>query len=120
MFDTAYVSRTLPLCPTEAAGIADLWHWGLDEISVGSRFVRAVDRLWLGGELSSVSPDPSAIRHTPGILWVCGRPVRVEFEIAAWSATATTVAIRPVGRASVTSTGRYARAAYRAVERVAR
>lgn len=118
MFDTTYVSKTLPLCPTEAAGIADLWHWGLDEISVGSRFVRAVDRLWVGAELSSVSPDPSAIRHTAGILWVCGRPVRVEFEIATWSATATTVAIRPVGRASIASTGRYARAAYRAVERV--
>jgi hypothetical protein len=118
MFDTAYVSKTLPLGPAEAAGIADLWHWGLDEISVGSRFVRAVDRLWLGGELCAVSPDPSAIRHTPGILWVWGWPVRIEFEVAAWSATATTVAIRPVGRTPVTSTGRYARAAYRAVERV--
>jgi len=119
MFDSDYISKNIPLCPTEASGITDLWHRQLGEVSVGSRFVRAADRLWLSGEVRPGAHDQWPIRHIPGILWVRGRPVRVEFEISAWSATTTTVALRPQGWASIIDSERFGEAAYRAVEKVA-
>jgi hypothetical protein len=119
MFDTSYISKNVPLCPTEAAGITDLWYRQLDEVSVGSRFVRAADRLWLSGEVGPEAPEQWRIRHIPGILWVRCRPVRVEFEVSAWSATTTTVALRPQGWSSVIDTERFGEAAFRAVEKLA-
>lgn len=118
MSDTAYTSKKLPLCPAEAGGITDLWHHGLEETSIGSRYVRAGRGLWLGAEMSTESPDPYSVRHSPGVLFVLGRPVRIEFEIAQWSETETTVAIRPRAGMSILRTDRYAAAADRALEAV--
>ncbi len=61
MTDTAPVSSRLLLRPADAGGIADLWHRGLDETSVGSGYVRAVDGLWLGSDLV-----PARSRGRPG------------------------------------------------------
>ncbi|HXQ62629.1 MAG TPA: hypothetical protein VN796_09865 [Acidimicrobiales bacterium] len=119
MFDTAYVSKKIPLCPVEAAAVTDLWHRSLNETSIGSRYVRGTRYLWMGRELSSSGPEGSALRHTPGVLFVLGRPVRIEFELTEWSATETTVAIRPRAGASIIRTERYASAALRALDGVA-
>ncbi len=119
MFDTAYVSKKLPLCPAEAAEVTDRWHRSLNETSVGSRYVRGTRYLWVGRDLSADSPDPDSLRHTPGVLFVLGRPVRVEFEVSQWSATETTLAIRPRAGASIIRTDRYAAAALRALDGVA-
>jgi hypothetical protein len=118
MFDTAYISKKLPLSPAEAGGITDLWHHSLEETSIGSRYVRASRGLWVGVEMSSESPDPYSVRHSPGVLFVLGRPVRIDFEIAQWSETETTVAIRPRAGMSILGTERYATAAHRALEAV--
>jgi hypothetical protein len=118
MFDTAYISKKLPLCPAEAAGITDLWHRSLEETSIGSRYVRASRGLWVGAEMSSESSDPYSVRHSAGVLFVLGRPVRIELEIAQWSETETTVAIRPRAGMSILGTERYATAADRALEAV--
>ncbi len=118
MFDTAYVSKKLPLCPAEAAEVTDRWHRSLNETSVGSRYVRGTRYLWVGRDLDVDSPDPMSLRHTPGVLFVLGRPVRVEFELMEWSTTETTLAIRPRAGASIIRTERYATAALRALEGV--
>jgi hypothetical protein len=102
--DTAYISKNLPLSPAEAAAIADHWHGRLDEATMRSHYVRGADRLWLGAELRRVHAARSQVRQAPGILWVGGLPVPVEFEISAWSTTETTLAIRP--RALVSVVGR--------------
>jgi hypothetical protein len=120
MPETAVVSRTLLLRPADAGGIADLWHRGLDETSVGSRHVRAAAGLWLGSDLISVEPDPfSGLRRAPGILWVRCRPVRIQFSVDAWSETETVVSIAPRALPSVVRTERYATAASAALEVVA-
>jgi len=119
MFDTAYVSKKLPLCPAEASEVTDRWHRSLNETSVGSRYVRGTRYLWVGRDLSADSPDPVSLRHTPGVLFVLGRPVRVEFEVSQWSATETTLSIRPRAGASIIRTDRYATAALRALDGVA-
>jgi len=119
MFDTAYVSRNLPVCPAEAATIADEWHRRLGETAKGSRFIRCADRLWLRTELSPVDGDRLGVRRAAGILWVGGRPRAIEFELSVWSTTATTVAIRTRSTRSVIRSRRYAVTAYRALEDVA-
>ncbi len=119
MSDTAFVSKTLLLRPAEAGGIADLWHRGLAETSVGSRYVRAGGGLWLGSDLMPADPDPAGLRRAPGILWMRCRPLRIEFGLDAWSETQTSVSIRPRALPSVVGTGRYARAVWRALEEVA-
>ena len=119
MFDTTYISRNIPFCPAEAATIADEWHRRLGETVKGSRFIRCADRLWLSTEMSRVDASRLGVRHAAGLLWVGGFPVPVEFELTAWSTTATTVAIRPRSTTTVISSGRYAAAAYRALEDVA-
>jgi hypothetical protein len=119
MSDTAYISRNVPLCPAEAATIADEWHRRLGETAKGTRFIRCADRLWLSTELSPVDSDRLGVRRASGILWVGGRPVPIEFELSAWSTTATTMAIRPRTTRPVFRSERYATTAYRALEIVA-
>ncbi len=120
MFDTAYISENLPLCPAEAAAIADVWHGGLGETTTWSHYVRGAERLWLGAELQRVGADRFGVRQVPGILWVRGLPVRIEFEMSAWSTGVTTMAIRPRGRLSIAGRSGYVEAAYRAVRDIAR
>jgi hypothetical protein len=119
MFETAYISRTLPVGPAEAATLADDWQRRLGETARGSRFIRYVDRLWLSRELGPVEADRLGVRRAEGLLWVGGLPVPVEFELSVWSSTATTLAIRPRCPWPLARCGRYAAAAYRALEDVA-
>jgi len=119
MFDSTYVSTTIPLGPAEAATVADHWHRRLAQTAKASRFVRGADRLWLAPELGPVEADRFGVRRAPGILWVGGLPVPIEFELTVWSATTTVLAIRPRGRTPLFGVGRYTTTAHRALEYVA-
>jgi hypothetical protein len=118
MFDTAYISRKLPVSPAEAATLADEWHRRLGQSTPGSRFIRYADRLWLSTELGPVDSDRLGVRQAAGLLWVGGLPVPIEFEMSVWSTTTTTLAIRPRGTWPVIRPRRYAATAYRALEHV--
>lgn len=118
MIDTAYITRNISWCPAEAATVADEWHRRLCETAKSGRFIRGVDRLWLSTELGGVDSERLVVRRALGLLWVGRRPVPVEFEMSAWSTTATTVAIRPRSQSSVIFSERYATTAHRALEYV--
>jgi hypothetical protein len=118
MSDTAYISRNVTVCPAEAASLADEWQRRLGETAKGSRFIRSADRLWLRTELRPVDSNRLGVRQAQGLLWVGGRPVRIEFELTAWSTTETTVAIRPRGLRPVTGSQRFGAAAGRALDEV--
>jgi hypothetical protein len=118
MSDTAYISRNLSVCPAEAATLADEWQRRLGETAKGSRFIRYGNRLWLSSELSPIDGDRLGVRRATGLLWVAGRPRRIEFEMTVWSTTTTTLAIRPRSPKPVVFSLGYAAAAYRALEDV--
>jgi len=118
MFDNAHASMQIPVRPPDAAAVADHWRGQLGRAPV-RRFVRPAARLWLWDGSSSSEPDPTPVRPMPGVLWVRGRPVWVYLELSAWSATSTTVAIRPRRLSLLIGTQRYATAVHRALDGIA-
>jgi hypothetical protein len=109
MSTSAYISRRLNLCPTEASAAISAWHRNLSRANNASRFVRLPRGLWLATEPDRSSVDPLRVYAVPGVLWVNGRPLRIELEFTIWSSAACEAAIRPSGLAWPVHTERYAR-----------
>ncbi len=118
MFGSAHASTQIPVRPSDGAAVADHWRGQLGQAPV-RRFVRPAARLRLWDGSSSSEPDPTPLRPIPAVLWVRGRPVSVYLELSAWSATSTTVAIRPRRLSLLIGTQRYATAAHRALDGIA-
>jgi hypothetical protein len=109
MSTSAYISRRLNLCPTEANAAITAWHRSLSRASNAKRFVRLPRGLWLATEPDRSSLDPLRVYAVPGVLWIGGRPLRIELEFTMWSSDACEAAIRPSGLAWPVHTQRYAR-----------
>jgi hypothetical protein len=109
MNTSAYISRRLNLCPAEASAAITAWHRNLSRANNAPRFVRLPRGLWLATEPDRSSVDPLRVYAVPGVLWISGRPLRIELEVTIWSSAACEAAIRPSGLAWPVHTQRYAR-----------
>jgi hypothetical protein len=117
MFDTVYISKTLPLPVEEAGRVVDRWHSRLGRACRGLPFLRAGRRLWITPCLQGPTTDPFVLRRGRAVLWVGIRPVRVEFELVSVPGTAS-VAFFPRSLPPVIESGRYERAIHKAVDDV--
>jgi hypothetical protein len=116
---TTYISIRLPSSPLAASEAIDAWHQRQPKLWRRSHLVRSRHDLWLRSEFDGEGADPTQLRRTSGVLWLQGRPVRVEFELSVWSDSITTMAIRPVRLRPVAWSDRYARSVERSLSAIA-
>jgi hypothetical protein len=102
-----YISTALPLSPSLAAEAAKDWHRNLIPLWAGSRFAKVDRRMWLRRELAPQSCDETQLVRAFGILWVHALPVRIEFEVSAWSTTSSALSLRPRALHSVAATASF-------------
>ena len=60
--------------------------------------------MWLRRELAPQSCDETQLVRAFGILWIHALPVRMEFEVSAWSTTSSALSLRPLALHSVAAT----------------
>jgi hypothetical protein len=95
MIPTAFVSRRLHMHPSTVPAVVTEWHRSLPSIAGVPGFVRLGPRLWLAREPRDGGPDPLQVYDVSGVLWLWGRPVRVELELSAWSSSGSQLSLRP-------------------------
>jgi len=117
MFDTVYVSAQIPSCASGAASAISDWHRTLTTSVLGRP---AAKNLWVAAEFIPQGANPHTVRRIAGCLLVWGVPVRVEIELAIWSADSCEVGLRPFNLRWPVSTERYRQAALSAVTEVAK
>jgi hypothetical protein len=117
MFDTVYISKTLPLPVEEAASVVDHWHMRLTRACRGLPFLRAGRHLWMKPDLRGPTADPFALRRGRGVVWVGIRPVRVEFELVSLPGSAS-VAFFPCSLSPIVESRRYEKAIHGALDDV--
>jgi hypothetical protein len=75
--------------------------------------------MWLRREIATKSCDGTQLVRAFGILWVHALPVRVEFEVSAWSATSSVVSLRPLALHSVAATSGFRAVSLSALGKIA-
>lgn len=116
MFDTVYISRPLPLAPSEAESTWDRWYSSLP-LTLTHR-VRPCRGLRTRPRVGAANADHLVLRHVRGTLWVLGRPVPVELELLVSSREATEVGLRPFHMQWPVTTTHYMESAFRVVQDV--
>ncbi len=96
MFESAHVSRQIPMHPLEAREAVAAWHQSLLPVPQRRRPVRLERRMWLSPRPEHASADPLQFYAVPGLLWMRCRPIRMSLEFSEWSTTVCAAAIRPV------------------------
>jgi hypothetical protein len=117
VFDSAYVSRVIPLGPADAVEATDVWYRQLAP-APGGRLVGG-QQLRLRPRFEPTDFDPLLLRRFRGTLWV-GRwwPVRIELELAQYSRFASEIALRPTSLRWPVGIEHYGADAARAVEEI--
>ncbi len=114
MFDSVYISRPLPLAPSEAESAWDRWYGRLP--LTPTRRARPCRGLWTRPPVAAAHPDRLVLRHVRGTFWVLGRPVSVELELLVSSHEATEVGFRPFHLQWPVTTEHYMESACRVVQ----
>ena len=117
MTNTYFVSTKLNVHPSKLYSAVEKWHQSLPAVTPARR-VRFGSRFWLATTRRRASSDPLELYRVRGLLWLYGRPVRVELEFSIWSDTLSQVALRPADLAWPVRTERYRRRARQALEDV--
>jgi hypothetical protein len=118
MAESTHITRRVSRDPAEAMVLAAGWHQGLCVVP-GTGQITCGNRLWLQPEPQPSGPDPLGLYAVRGVLWVCGRPVAVTFELSMWSTTEIQVGLRPKRLAWPVGTPGFARKASRALDEIA-
>ena len=117
MTNTYFVSTKLNVHPSKLYSAVEKWHQSLPATTPARR-VRLGSRFWLATTRHQASSDPFELYRVRGLLWLYGRPVRVELEFSIWSDALSQVALRPANLAWPVCTEQYRRRATQALEDV--
>ena len=107
--DSAYLSRRLHIHPVDAVTALQGWHRDLPLVRVAPQYRRLADGLWLSTDPEPIIFDAQLLHAIRGVIWMCGRPIRVLLEITRWSSSECEAAIRPMSLAWPVCSDRYDR-----------
>jgi hypothetical protein len=114
--DSYLVSTRLSVHPSKLKSAVEQWHQSLPAGATAR--VRCGSRFWLAAKPDEASSDPLELYRVRALLWLFGRPIRVELEFSIWSDTVSQVALRPAKLTWPVCTERYGRRAARVLEDV--
>ena len=117
MTNTYVVSTRLNVHPSKLNSAVECWYESLPAVAFPRR-VRVGSRLWLATTRHQASSDPLELYRVQGVLWLYGRPIRVELEFSIWSDTVSQVALRPANLAWPVRTEQYERRAAQVLDDV--
>jgi hypothetical protein len=118
VFDSAYISRMVPLGPADAIEATEAWYRNLP-VALGHRRLVGGHRLTVRPSFEPTNFDPLLLRRLRGTLWVgWWWPVRVDLELTMYSGCASEIALRPSTLRWPVAIERYGEDAGRAVEEV--
>ena len=118
MINSAFVSLRMPIHPASVQCQVGKWHQNLSPVVGPSGRVLVGRRLWLAADRRPPNPDRSQLYAVKGLLWMSGRPIRVDLEFSMWSATVTEVGLRPAHLLWPVRTERYGRQAAQLLEEI--
>jgi hypothetical protein len=118
VLDSYVVSTTLNVHPRDVRRAATQWHQSLPACATGGS-VRFTRRFWLATKPDEASVDPLEYYRVRGIVWLFGRPIRVELAFSIWSDTVSELTLRPATLTWPVCTEHYEIRAVRLLEDVA-
>jgi hypothetical protein len=119
VFKTTYSSKILPLSPTEANCVSEVWRRQVVSRQHGSRFLRPTRRVWLRPAWNQRVGDGTERQLATGVAWCRANPVRFQVEVTEWSGNKTVLALRSRKFRRIATTTTYGQLVREALQAIA-